>query len=117
VSEQNETPQQTPPVAKPKITPTSMLSLGGIDVLVMKVETEDGSDFYAAPRRRVTKPGEDPSVIPVGQLPILIKLLEEITTPAISMRQFQPPTPPPPTNPVAATVMAKKTKSKKDKKK
>jgi hypothetical protein len=74
---------------KTQITPLSMLSLGDVQVLVLRAEQEGArAQNYVSIRRQVSPP-EDSTVIPVAQLPQLIELLKQIVAPAIELRTYQ----------------------------
>jgi hypothetical protein len=85
----------TPPTDTTKsVTPVSIMSAGPLNLIVIRRDNTDSKpEFFISVKRTPTNPGDDPSMIPLIEVPALQRMLEEAFTPALGLRSLLPPPP------------------------
>lgn len=97
--DENNTPQ--PPKTNIKKTPISIASFGPLSAVIFRREIEKNAnkktDVVVSIRRNVTEEGDDPTLVPLAELPALAMLLQNIAEPGMTLQQIAPaPTATPP---------------------
>lgn len=89
----DQQPQTDPQTPEPKVsvTPVSIMTCGPLNVLILRRTVDESSEFLMSVRRVVTSPNDDPNMIPIMEVPALIRMLEEAFTPSLSIRSLLPP--------------------------
>lgn len=82
----NENPQP-----KVKITPTSVVTMGPLTVLVFRKDTEQANGTQSETLVTIKRVGGEPDVIPLMELPALAMMLNAIAEPAMIAKSLMPP--------------------------
>ncbi len=97
---------------KTKITPLSVASVGPLNALIFQKDTETDagttSEVLISIKRNPMKPDDDPSAIPILELPALVMLLKAVAEPSMTVRSLTPVAPAVPAAPKKTTRRRKK---------
>lgn len=101
MSDTDTTTDPKPADPKTTVTPLSIVTMGPLNALIFRKDTavEGGgvaSEVFVNIKRTASQPTDDPTAIPIMEVPALVMMLKAIAEPAMAVRTLEKPTPPAP---------------------